>query len=254
MCNYKQRDMTRLTIMTLLTLGLWACNDKPKNSFVDQTTEPEIETTDSKYNSINLQFNNPTVLDSSDWVIYPLTLEELEETEKGFKSSSYGRQYAYWNIAFYNTKIKQTRLLSDSLKMLINSISPKNDVIIQSGQREKRSEGLIYYSITTKDFNQDGKLNSDDPKYLFISDFSGQGFKQISPDNFDLIHWQTIHESNKILIQARKDINNDKKFDGDDDIISLIYDIDNQKTENVFNDEFNLITKKLLDKQWTKKK
>lgn len=246
--------MTKLTILTLLTLGLWACSDKPKDSFADQTTEPDIETTNSEYNTINLQFNNPTVLDSSDWVIYPLTLEELEETEKGFKSSSYGRQYAYWNIAFYNTKTKQTRLLSDSLKMLINSISPKNDVIIQSGQREKRNEGLIYYSITTKDFNQDGKLNSDDPKYLFISDLSGQDFKQISPDNFDLIHWQTIQESNKILIQARKDINNDKKFNDDDEIVSFIYDINEQKIENVFSDEFSLNTKKLIDNQWRKKK
>lgn len=246
--------MTRLTIWTLLTLGLWACNDKPKDSFADQTTETEIETTNSKYNTINLQFNNPTVLDSSDWIIYPLTLEELEETEKGFKSSSYGRQYAYWNIAFYNTKTKQTRILSDSLKMLINSITPKNDAIIHSGQREKRNEGFIYYSITTKDYNQDGKLNSDDPKYLFFSDLSGKDFKQISPDNFDLINWQTIHESNKILIQARKDINIDNKFDGDDETVSFIYDIDNQKIETIFSDEFNLTTKKLLDKQWTKKK
>jgi hypothetical protein len=246
--------MIRLTILTILTLGLWACNDKPKDSSADQTTEPEIETTDSKYNTINLKFNNPTVLDSSDWVLYPLTLEALEETEKGFKSSSYERQSAYWNIAFFNTKTKQARLLSDSLKMLINSFSPKNYVNIESGQREKRNEGLIYYSITTKDFNQDEKLNSDDPKYLFISDLSGQGFKQISPDNFDLIDLHIIHKSNKILIQARKDINNDKKFDGDDETVSFIYGINNQKNEPVFSDEFNLATKKLLDKQWTKKK
>jgi hypothetical protein len=246
--------MNRLTILTFLAIGLCACNDKPKGTFVDQTSELDIETTNSKYNTINLQFNNPTVLDSSDWIIYPLTLEEIEETEKGFKSSSYGRQYAYWNIAFYNTKTKQTRLLSDSLKMLINSVSPNNDAIINSEQRDKRNEGLIYYSITTKDFNQDGKLNSDDPKYLFISDLSGQNFKKVSPDNFDIIHWQTILETNKILIQARKDINKDKKFDNDDEIVSFIYDINNQITDQVFSDEFNLMTKKLLDNQWIKKK
>jgi hypothetical protein len=246
--------MKQITLLTFLALGLWACNDRPKEDLVDQMTKPNIETVDSKYNTFNLQINNPTILDSSDWVLYPLTLEELEETEKGFKSSSYGRQYAYWNVAFYNTKTKQSRLLSDSLKMLINSISPKNDVIIHSGQREKRNEGLIYYSITTKDYNQDGKLNSDDPKYLFISDLSGQDFKQVSPDNFDLTHWQTINETKKILIQARKDSNKDKKFDGDDEIISFIFDIETQKLEQVFSDEFNLKTKKLLDNQWTKKK
>ncbi|MEH6657067.1 hypothetical protein [Leeuwenhoekiella marinoflava] len=246
--------MKQIILLTFLALGLGACRDKPKDVLPDPMTEPSFGTADSKYNTINLQFNNPTVLDSSDWVLYPLTLEELEETEKGFKSSSYGRQYAYWNVAFYNRETKQTRLLSDSLKMLINSISPKNDAITHSGQRTEKNQGLIYYSITTKDFNQDGRLNSDDPKYLFISDLSGQNFEQVSPDNFDLIHWQTISQTKKILIQARRDSNKDKKFDGDDETISFIYVIDKQEIEPVFSNEFNLMTKKLLDNQWTKKK
>jgi hypothetical protein len=246
--------MNRITILTILLLGLLACNDRPKDSFANQAIEPDTITENSKYNTINLQINNPTVIDSSDWVIYPLTLEELEETEKGFKSSSYERQYAYWNVAFYNTETKQTRLLSDSLKMLINSISSNNETIIHSGQRKEKNAGLIYYSITTKDYNQDGKLNSDDPKYLFISDLAGQDFKQISPDNFDLIHWRAIQVTNKILIQARKDTKKDKKFNSDDEIVSFIYDLDDQKTEQMFSDEFNLRAKKLLDNQWAKKK
>jgi len=246
--------MNRITILTILMFGLLACNERPKDNSADLSKETGVEKVDSKYNTINLQINNPTVLDSSDWVFYPLKLEELEETEKGFKSSSYGRQNAFWNIAFYNTKTKQTRLLSDSLKMLINSISHKNDAIMHSGQREKSNERLIYYAITTKDYNQDGKLDADDPKYLFISDLSGQDFKQVSPDNFDIIHWQTTIESNKILIQARNDRNKDMKFDGDDETFSFIYDIDNQNIEKVFSDEFSLMTKKLLENQWAKKK
>ncbi|MDB2473782.1 hypothetical protein N9W70_04960 [Schleiferiaceae bacterium] len=246
--------MNRIIIWTFLTLSFWACNESPKDDLTAQKTEPNIETDNSKYETINLQVNNPIVLDSSDWVLYPLTLEELEETEMGFKSSSYSRQHAYWNISFYNSQTKETRLLSDSLKMLINSISPKNHVFIQSEFREKGNQGLIYYSITTKDFNQDGKLNSDDPKYLFISESSGKDFKQVSPDNFDLLHWQTIRKENKILIQTRKDINKDKEFDTDDEIVSFIYDIDNEKIEEIFSEEFNLKTKKLLENQWTNKK
>jgi hypothetical protein len=246
--------MNRILILTFLTLSFLACNESPKDDLTAQTTELKIENKSSKYETINLLVNNPIVLDSSDWVLYPLTLEELEETDKGFKSSSYSRQHAYWNISFYNSQTKETRLLSDSLKMLINSISPKNNVVIQSGHREKRNDRLIYYAITTRDFNQDGKLNSEDPKYLFISEPSGQDFKQISPENHDLLHWQTIRESNKILIQTRKDLNNDKEFDSDDETVSFIYDIDNQKIEQIFSDEFNLKTKKLLENQWTKKK
>lgn len=245
--------MNKLLIFAITVLGLGACNETPKESFDEQQTEANSETTNPKYNAINLQVNKPTVLDSSDWIHYPLTLQEIEETDKGFKSSSYGRQYAYWNIAFYNTETKETRLLSDSLKMLINSISSKNEEFTHSEYR-KKSTGLIYYSITIKDFNQDGKLNSEDPKYLFISDLSGKDFKQVSPDDLDLSHWLPISETNKVLIQAIKDINNDKKFDNEDEVVSFIYDITNEEIEQVFGNEFILMTKKLLENQWAKKK
>ncbi len=244
--------MNKLVFSSLVGFVLWACSEKPKDSFEDSMSQPTVESENSIYNKINLQFDSPIVLDSSDWVLYPLTHEKLEETEYGFKSSSYGRQYAYWNAAFFNTHTKETRLLSEDLKMLINSISTNNGAYTHSGQKERKSDSHIYYSITTKDYNQNGKLDVDDPKYLFISDISGQGFKQASPDNLDLIHWQTINESNKILIQTLKDSNKDKKFDGDDEIVSFIYDIGNQKIDQIFSDDFNLMTKKLFEKKWGK--
>jgi hypothetical protein len=239
--------MKKLKIFAILILALGACNDKPTGSFTQQITESKKDTANSKYNQIGLQFENPIVLDSSNWVIYPLSIGGWQQSIKGFKSSRYNGLQGNWNIAFYNTETKQSRLLSDSLKMLINSINPN----IYSGQRAKENERLIYYSITTNDYNQDGNLYFDDPKYLFISDISGQNFKQVSPDNFDLIHWQTIIETNKILVRAKKDVNGDKKFDSNDEIVSFIYDIDNQKIEEIFNDEFNLMTKKLFATQWT---
>jgi len=246
--------MNRVVISTLLIFGLGACNEKPKNDFIDKTEKQNIETSDSKYSTINLQFNSPTVLDSSDWVIYPLTLEELEETETGFKSSSYDRQYAYWNIAFFNIETNQTRLLSDSLKMLIHSFSPISEWLNKSAQRSGTNEGFISYTITTRDSNSDGKLDFGDSKYLFISELSGQNFLQISPDNFDVIHWQPIDATRKIIIQARRDSNQDKNFDGADEIISFVYEIESQKLAQVFSSDFNLATKKLLDSQWKKKK
>jgi hypothetical protein len=127
------------------------------------------------------------------------------------------------------------------LKMVIKSISPK--------QQNGKNQWLIYYSIITTDFNQDGKLHYGDPEYLFISELSGQGFRQISPDNFDLAYWKIIQGGNKILIQARN-CNNGKN----DEIVAFIYDIERQELEPVFDQEFILKTKKLLENQWTKKK
>src|SRR5258705_294707 len=80
------------------------------------------------------------------------------------------------------------------------------------------------------DFNKDGKLNSDDPNYLFISDKAGRHFKQISPENMNLNSWETIKETNKILMMATKDTNGDKKFDDKDETIPLVYDLTRNTT------------------------
>lgn len=245
--------MNKLLSLTFFTIGLFACKEKAPESS-DPLPASGVQESD-RYGAIHLQFNTPTIPDSSDWVLYPLRLEELEETEKGLKSSEYGREsaYAYWNIAFFNTETKETRLLSDSLKMLINAIHTENEEDDPSGQRNDKNDRLIYYTLTKTDYNQDGKLTSDDPVYLFVSDLSGRNFKQVSPDNLNLIHWER-YKTNEILIQAHKDSNNDKKFNGDDEIISFVYHLEVEKTEQIFDSAFNLKTKKLLDQQWTKKK
>ena len=230
--------MNRLTVLTVLVFGFLACSEKTSDRFNEPTFD--IDTEDSKYSAVCLDFDGHTVVDSSDWVLYALPLRELEKTAKGFKSSNYGyRERTYWNVAFYNMETKETRLLSDSLKMVIHSVNPR------SNKTEKR----IYYTITTIDYNQDGKLFIGDPKYLFVSDLSGENFKQISPDKYNLSSWNVIDRTNKILIRATLDSDKDGKVD---EIVDFVYDIEKQEIEQVFSPEFILKTKKLFEKQWTK--
>ncbi len=242
--------MYKIIILMLLAPSFYACNDAPKVDSDAQVNELAIEVEDSKYNMLNLNFNKPTVIDSSDWVSYHLPFAEYKETDNGFSSKKYGRQTAYWNVVFYNTETKVSRLLSDSLKMLIHTISYQNTTI-HSGEQNLKAKKTIYYTVTTTDFNNDLKLDTEDPNYLFVSDLSGKNFIQISPLNYDLVNWNLINRTNKVLIQARSDSNNDKKFNNNDELSSFIYDIDNQHLEPVFSDDFILKTKKLLLKNWT---
>ena len=147
MCNYNTtRDMNKLIALIILIVGLFACSERPSGSSNQLMVLTDIEKEELKYNIINLQLNNPIVLDSSDWVLYPLTLEEKEETARGYSSRS-GQQYAYWNIAFYNTETKKTGLLSDSLKMLINSISHGNNAIVMLGGSQLTKTSNIFTTL-----------------------------------------------------------------------------------------------------------
>ena len=253
--------MRTLTIILIFTFGLLSCNSKTEKPVNNKPLTAEEQK--AKLASLNLDFSQPDLIDSSVYVMYPLILENNAETERG--SYSKGGPTTYWNIVFYNTENDEYHLLDDKLKMVIYSYNPGNSDGASSSSSSNFNEyldngynqvnKLLYYSIITTDFNHDGKLNSEDPSYLFISDKAGRHFKQISPDNFSVQSWQTIKSTNKILIQVISDSNNDKKFNEEDLKIPMVYDLNtNVTSKEIFNDDFKLQLKKLLDDQWTIKK
>ncbi|MDD2797401.1 MAG: hypothetical protein PHV20_02290 [Bacteroidales bacterium] len=251
----------KLLTFILISLCLSSCDkktEKPVNN--KPLTEEEQK---NKLANLDLNFSQPVLIDSSEYVMYPLVLENNDEENSGFSSSSRGAT-AYWNIIFYNTQNGEYHLLSDSLKMVINDYSPTYNEDNSSYSSSYSSDyintkcnqvdDLLYYTITITDFNHDGKLNSSDPNYLFISDKSGRHFKQISPINLNVENWRTIRGTNKILIQLRADSNNNKKFDSEDTIIPMVYDLNkDDASKEIFNKNFKLHLKKLLYKHWLRK-
>ena len=264
--RYKQLyhdTMRQLTIIIALTFGLISCNDNTKKP-VDNKPLTEAQQI-AKLDKLKLDFNQPVLIDSSVYVMYPLTLNNNDEEDGGLGgSSSYSRPTTYWNIVFYNTANGEYHLLDDKRKMVIYSYDPRNSNVGSSSSSSDFNEylengynqvdKLLYYSVTTLDYNKDGKLNADDPNYLFISDKAGKNFKQISPDNLNVTNWQTIKGTNKILIQVTKDNNNDKKFNEKDVTIPMVYDLNkNDISKDIFKDDYIIKLKKQLDEQWTPK-
>ena len=259
--------MKKLTILLILTSGLLSCNHMTEKPMDNKPLTAEQQK--AKLDKLKLEFDQPVLIDSSIYVMYPLILKHSDEPERSYGSSSSGSPTTYWNIIFYNTGNGQCHLLNDSLKIVIYSYNPRNvsesassssssysssgfDDFPESGYNQVNR--LIYYSITTTDFNKDGKLNSLDPGYLFISDKAGRHFKQISPDNMNVESWKTIKGTNKILIMVTKDTNGDKKFDAKDETIPFVYDLaKNTISTEIFNDGFKMKLKKQLDEKWTKK-
>ena len=263
--RYKQLyydTMRQLTTIIALTFGLISCTDQTNNP-VENKPLSEAQQID-KLDKLNIDFNEPIQIDSSVYVMYPLSFNNNEEESKVLGSSSYGSPATYWNIIFYNTANGEYHLLDDKRKMVIYSYDPRNSNVGSSSSSSEFGEfiesgfnqvdKLLYYSVTILDFNKDGKLNAQDPNYLFISDKLGKNFKQVSPENFNVTNWQTIKGTNKILIQATKDTNNDKKFNDKDETIPMVYDLNiNGISKDIFKDDFKIKLKKQLDDQWTQK-
>jgi hypothetical protein len=232
-----------ITILALSTLS--GCTRSHKKSVAEMTRDTTSRTT-----NINVvEYETPQTIDSSKYVIYPLLKEKSTEEEYG--SSSSGRSATYWNLVFYSPETKEYHLL-DSNRMIIHSYnagsSSDGD---HNGAKAGAADRFLYYTISITDFNHDGKLDDDDPEYLFISDKSGRNFKQVSPDNFNVIEWRIVPGTGKLIIQTRNDSNRDGKFDDDDEQVAFVYDLINGgKPEQVFSKDFELKTSKLYKKLW----
>ena len=242
------KNSANLLISVIFMIVLVGCNTSIKKT--DNNKVPD--TTASTRNTNLLNFQAPELIDSSQFIIYPLIKEK--STEENYGSSSSGRAATYWNLIFYNPSTKEFHLL-DTSKMILSSYNNggTSSTYDKASGKMGFADKFIFYSVITTDFNKDNTLDEDDPKYLYISDKSGYNFKQISPDNLNVTGWYAIKGTSKVVIQTVKDSNNDKKFDQDDEQVPFVYDLaKGGKAEQVFSKDFKERTQKLYEKLWQK--
>jgi hypothetical protein len=169
-------------------------------------------------------FAQPKTIDSSHIIIYPLILERVSSS--GSLSSGYSERTNYWNLIFYNTETGFKNLLTNDKKILITSIEEGNSFSSEfNTELFNIINNSIFYNVVTSDFNQNKQLDQEDLTYLFISDKQGKNFRQISPADYNIQSWEVIKGTNKVIMQAQRDDNNDKKFNENDRSTPFIVDL-----------------------------
>ena len=212
--------------------------------------------TDTSAKATAILFSTPQIIDSSHIIIYPLILEKTSYGS-GFSSSSGGERTSFWNLIFYNTDNNTQHLLTTDKRIVLYSINIDGNSSSSNSSSDMWSEGIniyennIFYDVVSKDFNQNNYLDVDDPTYLYVSDKKGNNFRQLSPDNYNITSWDVVKGTSKIILQAQKDNNGDKKFDGNDEIIPLIVDVNSEKlATETFNQAYIDSLKKVLTNTW----
>jgi len=81
----------------------------------------------------------------------------------------------------------------------------------------------VYIAITDN-FNRDNGLDSQDPRYLYISTRTGDNLKQITPNGLNVVSWTLSKDKKMILVKVQNDKNGNKKFGNGDD--ELYYRVD----------------------------
>jgi hypothetical protein len=249
---------------TAVAALLAACNSAPETPAATKPLTAAQQ--QAQIAQMKLAYKAPEQIDSSAYVVYPLMLgkDEVEE-DASYSSSSRYEVDNYWNLVFYNPTTGAAHLLDSTRRMVVYSYEPKaaneNATNLSAAAFDayahdsfKRGNKLLYYSVRTLDFNHDGKLTRDDPNYLFISDKAGHGFRQVSPDAYNVNTWQLLSATNKILLQATADTNNNQRFDEDDADVLLVYDLaSGGPAKEVFGEKFKTKMKQVFHAQWARK-
>ena len=94
--------------------------------------------------------------------------------------------------------------------MLIQSVNYLQTIAIKTRQQ------ILLYLVADTDTNEDGKLDSNDIKSLYLSDISGSRFTKISSELQEVLDWKIIESKNRLYFRTVTDNNKNGKFDKND--------------------------------------
>ena len=213
--------------IVLFLLSLSSCKeeaDQPKVAY----SKPDKKAAEQKQDTIKIPVAGlPIQFDSTDYLIYPIG--NINSNYEGGSSKSYEARWdesANYNVANsmeneitgYLQNLKFQKIDSDSLvsltkkPMLIQSVNYLQTIAIKTRQQ------ILLYLVADTDTNEDGKLDSNDIKSLYLSDISGSRFTKISPELQEVLDWKIIESKNRLYFRTVTDNNKNGKFDKNDQL------------------------------------
>jgi hypothetical protein len=255
-------------LLVAISIGLIYCNNNrvPANNTVSPNTQDTLSVLqDASGQAINLINDLETIDTLNDYILFPLEVQNAKAESESLLGYSKGRGEGrmFWNIVFYNYKTKALKLLEPDKKILLGGYQLDdyksywrkfNNVAAGSVETNKFTP-YIFYTVYADDFNEDKKLTTDDPAYIYISKEDGSNFIRISPANVHITQKSYPKNNGNLLLKGLKDSNGDKQLNSNDEIV--FYEVNMQDSlptpREIMNTNFKLELKKLFDKNWKTK-
>lgn len=210
----------------LLIVTFISCKDeveKPKVSY-DKSVKKEVA---QKQDTVKIEVTGlPIQFDATNYLIYPVGNLNSGDSDSKYDSSRGGNDYTNFNVAnnmdneitgyFNNLKFQKTD--SDSLVSLTDKTLLIQSVNYLPTIAFKYKQQILVYLLSDTDTNEDGKLDSNDIKSLYLSEISGNRFTKISSEFQEILDWKIIESRNRLYYRAIEDTNKNGKFDKNDNI------------------------------------
>lgn len=124
--------------------------------------------------------------------------------------------YNRFELTGYFENLKFQHIDSTALRPLTDKKVQIQTATFLNTISDKSKKQILVYTLVDMDTNKDGKLDANDIKSLYISEFSGAKFTKISEDFQELIDWNIVEAQNRLYYRTIEDINKNGAFDKND--------------------------------------
>lgn len=202
--------MKNIVVLFLLAGLLFSCSE-PRVPGVVASDEPaSVQTMDSLIEDTTMVLNVhiPSLVDSARQIlVHEIYLEGNNKMKEGY----YSKKGEYRDIP------NMVNLIFEDLINHRKYLLTKNQIRISSYNQlwSRAGNKYIVYRVIDRDYNKDGKMNSDDIESLYISSIDGTSFAKISKDreNVQYNNRDWIHSVDRYYFRTIEDSNKDGFFD-----------------------------------------
>lgn len=223
-------------VLLASSVMIFSCQEekaKPKVKYTGKEAKSLLkDTTKLEIADLPIQFEGSNILV---YAIGNLTVGDINKKGSYESASSYEGVSGFHvsnsmenEITGYLQNLKFQEIGTDSLQLLTDKI-----MLIERVSYVKSNKSLVYV-LADADTNQDGLIDSNDIKSLYISTELGKNFTKISTELQELIDWKHVESANKIYFRTIEDANKNGEFDKKDKIHYHVVNLKDNKVSEYF--------------------
>ena len=207
--------MKNILALFFLAGVLFSCSERRVQGVVAGDEPAHVQTMDSLFEDTTkvLNVHLPSLVDSARQIlVHEIYLEtRLNLDDRSYSKKEYiGGQINIANLIFENVINQKKHLLTD------NQIR----ISFYHQLQDKKENRYFLYRVIDRDYNKDGKMNSDDVESLYISNIDGTSFSKLTKDKENVQYndkaW--IHSIDRYYFTTLKDSDKNGSFDPKDEM------------------------------------
>lgn len=160
--------------------------------------------------------DNPIILDSASSFLIPVRYD-VTVFSSNDKLAIFGNYYA--NIVFYNIQTDSSKILFKKDTYIMDFKIPfyYNKSVYDNLGNSNRTKKCVILRVKDVDYNQNGRIDNNDPDILYVTDNLGHTLRCLSTKDESVLSIQIFEKQNFALVKFQRDNNHNGKYDYRDD-------------------------------------